>query len=55
MTNKESQTVEYKQTWRNECLKAVSSFANSYGGVLIIVLLTEPTAKGRGAKYKLKN
>ena len=38
MTNKESQTVEYKQTWRNECLKAVSAFANSYGGVLIIGL-----------------
>ncbi len=38
MTNKESQTVEYKQTWRNDCLKAVSAFANSNGGVLIIGL-----------------
>jgi len=28
MTNKESQTVEYKQSWRNDCLKAVSAFAN---------------------------
>jgi len=36
MTNKESQTVEYKQTWRNDCLKAVSAFANSDGGMLII-------------------
>ncbi len=38
MTNKESQTVEYKQTWRDDCLKAVSAFANSGGGVLIIGL-----------------
>ncbi|HDH06626.1 MAG TPA: transcriptional regulator [Nitrospirae bacterium] len=36
--NKESQTVEYKQTWRNDCLKVVSAFANSDGGVLIIGL-----------------
>ena len=38
MTNKESQTVEYKQTWRNDCLKVVSEFANSDGGVSIIGL-----------------
>ena len=38
MTNKESQTVEYKQTWRNDCLKAVSAFANSDGGCLYIGL-----------------
>ncbi len=38
MTNKESQTVEYKQTWRNDCLKTVSAFANSDGGVLYIGL-----------------
>ena len=38
MTNKESQTVEYKQSWRNDCLKAVSAFANSDGGVLIVGL-----------------
>jgi len=38
MTNKESQTVEYKQRWRNDCLKAVSAFANSDGGKLIIGL-----------------
>jgi len=28
MTNKESQTVEYKQNWRVDCLKAISAFAN---------------------------
>ncbi len=38
MTNKESQTLEYKQSWRNDCLKAVSAFANSDGGVLIVGL-----------------
>ena len=38
MTNEESQTVECKQTWRNDGLKAVSAFANSDGGVLIIGL-----------------
>jgi len=38
MTNKESQTLEYKQSWRNDCLKAVSAFANGDGGVLIVGL-----------------
>jgi ATP-dependent DNA helicase RecG len=38
MTNKESQTVEYKQNWHNEYLKVVSAFANSRGGVLYIGL-----------------
>lgn len=38
MTNKESQTVEYKQTWHNEYLKVVSAFANNSGGVLYIGL-----------------
>ena len=49
MTNKESQTVEYKQTWRNDCLKAVSAFANSDGGVLIVGL------DDRGKPTGLKN
>ncbi|MBA7528510.1 hypothetical protein ES705_20697 [subsurface metagenome] len=49
MTNKESQTVEYKQTWRNDCLKAVSAYANSDGGVLIIGL------DDRGKPSGLKN
>ena len=38
MTNKESQAVEYKQNWRNDCLKVISAFANSDGGKLIIGL-----------------
>ncbi|MEC4676889.1 MAG: ATP-binding protein, partial [Nitrospirota bacterium] len=47
--NKESQTVEYKQSWRNDCLKVVSAFANSDGGVLIIGL------DDRGKPAGLKN
>lgn len=52
MTNKESQTVEYKQTWRNDCLKAVSAFANSNGGVLIIGL--DDRGKPSGIKNSKK-
>ncbi|MFV1976067.1 MAG: ATP-binding protein [Candidatus Scalindua sp.] len=47
--NKESQTVEYKQTWHNEYLKAVSAFANSSGGVLYIGL------DDHGKSFDLKN
>jgi ATP-dependent DNA helicase RecG len=36
MANKESQTIEYKQTWRNDWLKVLSAFANGNGGILII-------------------
>ena len=52
MTNKESQTLEYKQSWRNDCLKAVSAFANSDGGVLIVGL--DDKGKPSGLK-NLKN
>ena len=38
MTNKESQSVEYKQNWRGDCLKVVSAFANSNGGLLFVGL-----------------
>ena len=49
MTNKESQTVEYKQKWCNDCLRAISAFANSGGGMLIIGL------DDRGKPSGLKN
>ena len=49
MTNKESQSVEYKQTWRNDCLKVISAFANSNGGVLIVGL------DDTGKPYGLRN
>lgn len=38
MANKESQNIEYKQTWRQDCLKVISAFANSNGGQLLIGL-----------------
>jgi len=31
---KESQTVEFKQVWKDEYLKTICAFANSDGGVL---------------------
>lgn len=36
MTNKESQIVEYKQTWHNDYLKWVCGFANAQGGAIYI-------------------
>ena len=33
---KESQHMEWKETWRDECLKWISGFANAQGGVLVI-------------------
>ena len=48
MTNKESQKLEYKQSWRNDCLKAVSAFENSDGGVLIVGL--DDKGKSSGLK-----
>ncbi|HDZ85265.1 MAG TPA: transcriptional regulator [Candidatus Moranbacteria bacterium] len=54
--NKESQTVEYKQTWRNDCLKVISAFANSDGGVLIIGLDDEGKPTGsKNAKRLLED
>jgi len=49
MTNKESQAVEYKQSWRDDCLKAISAFANSDGGMLIVGL------DDQGEPFGLKN
>lgn len=36
MAKKESQNIEYKQSWRDEFLKAISAFANTIGGTLYI-------------------
>jgi len=33
---KESQTTEFKSTWRDEYLKIICAFANTEGGQLII-------------------
>ena len=32
----ESQTIEYKESWRDEYIKWISGFANAQGGVLVI-------------------
>jgi len=36
LTNKESQTTEFKPNWRDEYLKTICAFANTEGGKLII-------------------
>jgi ATP-dependent DNA helicase RecG len=33
---KESQHIEWKETWRDDCLKWICGFANAEGGVLDI-------------------
>ncbi|MDP1526470.1 MAG: ATP-binding protein [Rhodocyclaceae bacterium] len=33
---KEHQNVEWKQSWRDECLRWICGFANADGGVLVI-------------------
>jgi len=38
MNNSESQTLEFKSTWNDECLRVISAFANSKGGRLIVGL-----------------
>ncbi|MBN2322698.1 MAG: putative DNA binding domain-containing protein [Spirochaetes bacterium] len=56
MLKEESQTVEYKQTWRNECLKVVSAFANSDGGALVIGLDDKGNPSGlKNAKRLLED
>lgn len=35
-TNKESQTCEYKKSWRDEYLRTICAFANTKGGTLVI-------------------
>ena len=32
----ETQTIEYKQTWRDDFLKEICGFANAQGGTLYI-------------------
>jgi len=36
LNKKESQTVEFKQLWKDEYLKTICAFANSNGGLLYI-------------------
>jgi predicted HTH transcriptional regulator len=34
--NKEKQTIEWKENWRDEYIKWLCGFANAYGGTLVI-------------------
>jgi len=54
MTNKESQAVENKQDWHDECAKVVSAFANGSAVSYISHWMTRPVGKGKGAEYGLE-
>lgn len=43
---KESQTVEFKESWRDEYLKTLCAFANTNGGILYIGLSDDGTPVG---------
>lgn len=49
----ESQTVEWKESWRDEHLKWVCGFANAHGGVLEIGRRDDGTAIGGANAKKL--
>ena len=34
--NNESQNIEHKESWRDECLKWICGFANAQGGSIFI-------------------
>ena len=34
--NTESQNIQFKKSWRNECQKWICDFANTQGGVLYV-------------------
>jgi len=45
-TIKESQTIEFKQLWKDEYLKTICAFANSEGGDFYIGIADDSTAVG---------
>jgi len=49
MSNRESQNIEFKSDWKDDCLRAISSLANNKGGLLKIGL------DDRGRPAGLKN
>lgn len=51
--NQESQTIEWKETWRDDYLRWVCGFANSNGGVLVIGRNDQGEAVGIGNGAKL--
>ena len=36
MQQQENQNIEYKEIWRDECLKWICGFANAHGGTIYI-------------------
>lgn len=53
MTDKELQTNEFKESWRDEYLKTVSAFANTDGGTLWIGIKDDGSIKGIDDSKKL--
>ncbi|MEW5949545.1 MAG: ATP-binding protein [Thermodesulfobacteriota bacterium] len=49
MADRESQNIEFKSAWKDDCLKAISAFANGTGGKVLIGL------NDRGQFVGLKN
>jgi len=53
MTNKESQTVEFKENWRDEYIKWICGFANANGGTLFIGKNSKGAITGISNAHKL--
>jgi ATP-dependent DNA helicase RecG len=53
MRLQESQTVEFKESWRDEYLKTVCAFANSNGGEMYIGINDKGEVVGVGNTKKL--
>jgi len=50
----ETQTVEYKQTWRDDFLKEICAFANSQGGTLYVGIADNGEVVGVENPHKLQ-
>lgn len=50
----ETQTVEYKQTWRDDFLKEICAFANSQGGTLYVGIADNGEVVGVEHPHKLQ-
>jgi ATP-dependent DNA helicase RecG len=50
---KESQKTEFKENWRDEYLKHMCAFANTYGGSLFIGIRDDGTVSGIKDSKKL--
>lgn len=50
---KESQIIEFKESWRDEHIKSICAFANSKGGTLIIGIKDNGDVKGINDSKKL--